>query len=108
MDAAAESRNRPALRGLMHLAVASEGIGDAAQAMVWLIERDEELHPVIAEALGAAEDVVMRVTVMEACPADDKSLGELDLRGMTPLAFSRGAAGSTGRGVGPCCRPATG
>lgn len=89
LDAAAESRNRPALRGLMHLAVASEGIGDAAQAMVWLIERDEELHPVIAEALGAAEDVVMRVTVQEASPADDKSLGELDLRGMTPLAFSR-------------------
>ncbi|HEU4866131.1 MAG TPA: TrkA C-terminal domain-containing protein [Actinomycetota bacterium] len=89
LDAAAESRNRPALRGLMHLAVASEGIGDAAQAMVWLIERDEELHPVIAEALGAAEDVVMRVTVMESSPADDKSLGELDLRGMTPLAFSR-------------------
>lgn len=89
LDAAAESRNRPALRGLMHLAVASEGIGDAAQAMVWLIERDEELHPVIAEALGAAEDVVMRVTVHEASPADDKSLGELDLRGMTPLAFSR-------------------
>ncbi len=89
LDAAAESRNRPALRGLLHLAVASEGIGDAAQAMVWLIERDEELHPVIAEALGAAEDVVMRVTVQEASPADDKSLGELDLRGMTPLAFSR-------------------
>ena len=89
LDAAAESRNRPALRGLLHLAVASEGIGDAAQAMVWLIERDEELHPVIAEALGAAEDVVMRVTVTDASPADDKSLGELDLRGMTPLAFSR-------------------
>jgi len=89
LDAAAESRNRPALRGLLHLAVASEGIGDAAQAMVWLIERDEELHPVIAEALGAAEDVVMRVTVQEASPADDKSLGELDLRGMNPLAFSR-------------------
>lgn len=89
LDAAAESRNRPALRGLLHLAVASEGIGDAAQAMVWLIERDEELHPVIAEALGAAEDVVMRVTVQEDSPADGKSLGELDLRGMTPLAFSR-------------------
>jgi uncharacterized protein with PhoU and TrkA domain len=89
LDAAAESRNRPALRGLMHLAVASESIGDAAQAMVWLIERDEELHPVIAEALGAAEDVVQGVTVHEQAPAENKSLGELDLRGMSPLAFSR-------------------
>jgi uncharacterized protein with PhoU and TrkA domain len=89
LDAAAESRNRPALRGLLHLAVASEGIGDAAQAMVWLIERDEELHPVIAEALGAAEDVVHGVTVHELSPAENKSLGELDLRGMSPLAFSR-------------------
>ncbi len=89
LDAAAESRNRPSLRGLLHLAVASEGIGDAAQAMVWLIERDEELHPVIAEALGAAEDVVQGRTVREKAPADNSSLGELDLRGMNPLAFSR-------------------
>jgi len=89
LDAAAESRNRPALRGLLHLAVASENIGDAAQAMVWLIERDEELHPVIAEALGAAEDVVQGVTVHELAPVENKSLGELDLRGMNPLAFSR-------------------
>lgn len=89
LDAAAESRNRPALRGLLHLAVASEGIGDAAQAMVWLIERDEELHPVIAEALGAAEDVVMQVTVHDGSAAEGRSLGELDLRGMSPLAFSR-------------------
>lgn len=89
LDAARESRNRPALRGLLHLAVASEAIGDAAQAMVWLIERDEELHPVIAEALGAAEDVVMRVSVNEGSPAENKTLGELDLRGMSPLAFSR-------------------
>ena len=89
LDAAAESRNRPGLRGLMHLAVASEGIGDAAQQMVWLIERDEELHPVIAEALGAAEDVVLQVTVHDGSPAEGRSLAELDLRGMTPLAFSR-------------------
>ena len=89
LDAAAESRNRPALRGLMHLAVASEGIGDAAQQMVWLIERDEELHPVIAEALGAAEDVVLQVTVHDGAPVDGRSLAELDLRGMAPLAFSR-------------------
>lgn len=89
LDAAAESRNRPALRGLLHLAVASEGVGDAAQAMVWVIERDEELHPVIAEALGEAEDVVTQVCVTQGSPAEDKILGSLDLRGMVPLAFSR-------------------
>lgn len=89
LDAATDSRNRPALRGLLHLAVAAETIGDAAQAMVWLIERDEELHPVIAEALGAAEDVVLQTTVQPDSPADGKTLGELDLKGMAPLARSR-------------------
>ena len=89
LDAATDARNRPQLRGLLHLAVASERIGDCAQSMVWLIEREEELHPIIAQALGAAEDVVKLLTVGEGSPAENKSIDELDLRGMDVLAISR-------------------
>jgi len=89
LDAATDARSRPALRGLLHLAVASETVGDAAQAMVWLIERDEELHPIIAEALGEAEDVVEELTVAEESFAEGKALDQLDLRGMAPLALAR-------------------
>jgi uncharacterized protein with PhoU and TrkA domain len=63
LDAAPEARVRDSLRGLLHLAVAAESIGDAAQAMVWLIDREEELHPVISDSLGVAEEVVIRITV---------------------------------------------
>lgn len=89
LDAATDARSRPALRGLLHLAVASETIGDAAQAMVWLIERDEEMHPVIGEALGEAEDVVEQLTIEAGSPAENVTLDQLDLRGMSVLALSR-------------------
>lgn len=89
LDAATDARSRPELRGLLHLAVASETIGDAAQAMVWLIERDEELHPVIGEALGEAEDVVEQLTIEAGSPAESSTLDQLDLRGMSLLALSR-------------------
>src|SRR4051794_30630573 len=51
------------LRGLLHLAGAAEEIGDAAQQMVWLIDEGEELHPILAIALGDADEVVVRVPV---------------------------------------------
>lgn len=94
LEAAFEARARNSLRGLLHLAVASETIGDAAQAMVWLIEKDEELHPVISEALGEAEDIVLQIEVKPGSPGDAKTLEELELSeamGMTVLAISRGA-----------------
>jgi uncharacterized protein with PhoU and TrkA domain len=34
------------LRGLLHLATASEAIADCAQEMVWIVEKGEEVHPV--------------------------------------------------------------
>lgn len=92
LEAALEARARKALRGMLHLGVASESIGDAAQAMVWLIREDEELHPIIAEALGEAEDVVIEVEVEEESRAAGASLGDLELEeraGMSPLAVSR-------------------
>ena len=81
------------LRGLMHLAQAAEEIGDAAQQMVWLIEQGEELHPILALALGDADEVVVRVPVAAGSVADGHALRELCLEtetGFFVLAIRRG------------------
>jgi uncharacterized protein with PhoU and TrkA domain len=81
------------LRGLLHLAQAAEEIGDAAQQMVWLIENREELHPILALALGDADEVVARIPVAEHSRADGHALAELSLEtetGFYLLAIRRG------------------
>ena len=91
---ASQERVDPApLRGLLHLAQAAEEIGDAAQQMVWLVEEGEELHPILAIALGDADEVVVRVPIAAGSPADGKSLRELNLEtetGFYLLAIRRG------------------
>jgi uncharacterized protein with PhoU and TrkA domain len=81
------------LRGLLHLSRAAEEIGDAAQQMVWLVEQNEELHPILAVALGDADEVVVRVPVAPGSPAAGKSLGALRLEietGFYLIAIRRG------------------
>jgi uncharacterized protein with PhoU and TrkA domain len=91
---AAHERVDPSpLRGLFHLAQAAEEIGDAAQQMVWLVEENEELHPVLALGLGDADEVVVRVPVAAGSPAAGRSLAELRLEtetGFYLLAIRRG------------------
>lgn len=87
-----ESGPRSSLRGLIHLAVAAETIVDAAQAMVWPLEEHEELHPVVADALGEAEDLVFRVELDPDSSAGGSSLAELELQertGATVIAIQR-------------------
>ena len=93
LRAAQEQVDPSPLRGLLHLAQAAEEIGDAAQQMVWLIEEGEELHPILAIALGDADEVVVRVPVAAGSPADGASLAELCLEtepGFHVLAIRRG------------------
>ena len=81
------------LRGLLHLAEAAEDIGDQAQAMVWLVEKDEELHPILGIALGEADEVVVRYPVVTGSTTDGATLSELRLNiepGFTVLAVRRG------------------
>jgi len=81
------------LRGLLHLAQAAEEIGDAAQQMVWLVEQREELHPILAIALGDADEVVVRVPVAAGSTADGQTLHALSLEtetGFYLLAIRRG------------------
>jgi uncharacterized protein with PhoU and TrkA domain len=67
------------LRGLLHLSQAAEDLGDSAQQMVWLIEKHEEVHPILKIALGDSDEVVVRVPVAAGSPADGATLQELQL-----------------------------
>ena len=91
---AAHERIDPSpLRGLMHLAQAAEEIGDAAQQMVWLVEEGEEIHPVLAYALGESDEVIVRVPVAPGSALDGTTLAEAALEletGFYLLAVRRG------------------
>ena len=81
------------LRGILHLATASEAIADCAQEMVWIVEKGEEVHPVLSAAVGESDEVVLKLTVVPGSPADGRTLGSLHLEtetGMYVLAINRG------------------
>lgn len=92
---AAASHSEPSpLRGLLHLAAASEDIGDQASAMVMFVEHGEQVHPVLGVALADSDEVVLRVPVAAGSDAEGVSLADLQLDvapGYTVLAIKRGA-----------------
>ncbi len=93
LRASADDLDPGKLRGLLHLGQAAEDIGDQAQQMVWLIEQEEEVHPILSIALGDSDEVVMRVPVAPDSSAAGRSLRELQLDvvpGFTVLAVRRG------------------
>ena len=83
----------PRLRGILHLATASETIADCAQEMVWIVEKGEEVHPVLSAAVGESDEIVLKLTVSPGSPADGRTLGSLRIEtetGMYALAVNRG------------------
>jgi uncharacterized protein with PhoU and TrkA domain len=81
------------LRGMLHLATAAETITDCAMEMVWMVEKGEEIHPVLSAAVGESDEVVIKLTVSPGSPADGNTLDELQLEtetGMFALAVNRG------------------
>lgn len=74
LRSAADEVDPSPLRGLLHLGAAAEEIGDAAQQMVWLVEEGEEMHPIVAVALGDADEVIARVPVAAGSPLDGITL----------------------------------
>jgi uncharacterized protein with PhoU and TrkA domain len=93
LRSAANHADPSPLRGLLHLSAAAEGLGDAAQQLVWPVEQGEALHPILALAFGDAEEVVARVPVAQGSAADGSSLGSLKLEtetGFYLLAIRRG------------------
>jgi uncharacterized protein with PhoU and TrkA domain len=63
LRAGAETVDPSGLRGLLHLGAASEEVGDAAQQLVWLVEQEEEMHPILAVALGEADEVFVQYPI---------------------------------------------
>ena len=93
LRSAQEARNPDDLRGLIRLAHASEMIFDSAREMTRLVEKGEELHPVIAAALVESDEVGYETNVGQGSPADGRSIKELRIEtetGMFVLAIQRG------------------
>jgi uncharacterized protein with PhoU and TrkA domain len=67
------------LRGLLHLGAAAEELGDAAQQMVWLVEEQEEMHPILRVALGESDEVITRMPVAAGSALDGVTLAEARL-----------------------------
>ncbi len=90
-----EAADPAALRGLLHVAEAAEDIGDQARNIITLILEDEDIHPVLALALGDTDDVVVQVPVAPGSQADASTLGSLGLAvdpGYHVLAVRRAAS----------------
>jgi uncharacterized protein with PhoU and TrkA domain len=94
LRAAAEVEDPDDLRGLIHISAASERIVDAAKSMTRLIEADDLPHPIIAQALAEADEVVVEAIVADGAPAAGRALGELRIHtetGMEVMAIQRGS-----------------
>jgi len=79
LRSAADEVDPSPLRGLLHLGAAAEELGDAAQQMVWLVEEQEEMHPILRVALGESDEVIARVPVAAGSALDGVSLAEARL-----------------------------
>jgi uncharacterized protein with PhoU and TrkA domain len=79
LRSAAEQVEPSPLRGLLHLGGAAEELGDAAQQMVWLVEEGEEMHPVLAIALGDSDEVIARIPVSAGSRLDGTTIAEAQL-----------------------------
>lgn len=117
LRAASQSIDPRPLRGLLHLGVASESIGDAAVEMVWVVEENEEIHPVFALSLGESDETVIKAQVSESGRAAGSTIGALRVEVETgvrilairrkgrwiyrPRGFSRLEPGDELIGVGP-------
>jgi uncharacterized protein with PhoU and TrkA domain len=93
LRASYEARKPDELRGLIRLAYASERIFDAARSMTYLVEQGEELHPVVAAAIQASDEIAAESIIDRGSRADGATLKDLSLEtetGMFVLAVQRG------------------
>ena len=111
LRAAAETVDPSGLRGLLHLGAASEEVGDAAQQLVWLVEAEEEMHPVLEVALGETDDVVVQYPIAAGQRARRRGASAARRSAKTPASTcSRSAAAvatSTGRAAASRSKRAT-
>ena len=85
LEAASETSDPVRLRGLFHIAAASERIADAARDMTRLVEGEETLHPIVARALGETDEIVGESSVRAGSAADGATLDELSIHTSTGM-----------------------
>lgn len=81
------------LRGLLHIATASEAICDAAGSVAEIVLRDGTVHPVFAQAIGESDERIATATVAAGSRLDGTTLGAVDLEdetGVSVMAVRRG------------------
>lgn len=92
LRAAGEADDPEELRGLLHIAAATEHIVDSAQSLTRVVEADEEPHPIIKAALNEADEIVSDAVVGDASRVTGRTLRELRIHtqtGMEVLAIQR-------------------
>ena len=67
------------LRGLVHLAAATEEISDAALEISEGVLRGLDAHPVVAAAVEESDEVIVRLTVGDDAEIAGHTLGDLEL-----------------------------
>jgi len=81
------------LRGLVHLASATEVISDAALEISEGVYRGIDAHPVVAAAVEESDEVIVRLSVAANAPLAGTTLGEEMVKtqtGMRVIAVRRG------------------
>ncbi len=94
LESARHVEDVDSLRGLLHLANASEFISDAAYEIADIVLRDIELHPIFMMAVRESDEVMTKIDVAECSPIVNMTLGELKLEtetGMHVMAIKRGS-----------------
>ncbi len=94
LESARHVEDVDSLRGLLHLANASEFISDAAYEIADIVLRDIELHPIFMMAVRESDEVMTRINVSDCSPIVNMTLGELKLEtetGMHVMAIKRGS-----------------
>jgi len=79
LRAAARLEDPVVLRGLVHLAGATEVISDAALEISEGVLRGLAAHPVVAEAVEESDEVIVRVAVKAGSEMADETLGDREL-----------------------------
>jgi uncharacterized protein with PhoU and TrkA domain len=101
LQAAARIEDPVSLRGLVHLASATEVISDAALEISEGVLRGLGTHPVVEEAVRASEEVIVRLTVAPGSALDGATLRDEMVAtetGMRVIAVHRADEGATAQG----------
>lgn len=73
------------LRGLLHLATASEAICDAAASIADIVLRDGRVHPVFGQAIGESDELITTTTIDAGSTLANATLEEVELEEQTGM-----------------------